>query len=71
MLALWKEKQNTLFHLKAVADSFSQNGGGSLVKSCWRKWKSVIQYRSAEVTMRNRVDLRIMDGALTKWRQQL
>ncbi|KAJ3521872.1 hypothetical protein NMY22_g12132 [Coprinellus aureogranulatus] len=67
----WKNRMNKILELNIVAEDFSQNGGSALVKSSWRQWRTVVQYRSAYATMRRRVDLRILDGALRSWRLQL
>ncbi|KAF5315974.1 hypothetical protein D9611_004637 [Ephemerocybe angulata] len=67
----WKAKRTKVVRMQAAAAEFYQNGRGALVTICWRNWKRAIQYRSAEATMRGRVDLRVLDAAMSTWRRQL
>lgn len=66
----WKNRVALNARLAVAADEFYEGGRGVMVNVCWRKWKKALEYRSAEATMRHRVDLRILDNTLTKWRQR-
>jgi hypothetical protein len=57
--------------LNVTAEEVYQNTGGTLVITCWSKWKRVVELRSAEAMMRERVGLRILDNAFTRWKNYL
>ena len=63
----WKHKMERIAQLHVTAEEIYQNTGGTLVATCWNKWKRVVELRSAEAMMRERVGLRILDKAFTQW----
>ncbi|KAI0374779.1 hypothetical protein BV20DRAFT_1010391 [Pilatotrama ljubarskyi] len=65
----WKGRLRKLDELDAAAEHFAYAREEHALERCWDLWRSATQLRLAEKSMRERVDLRIMAGAMDTWKR--
>ncbi|EAU88597.2 hypothetical protein CC1G_04303 [Coprinopsis cinerea okayama7 len=69
--AAWRSKWLRIGDSSARAEEFLYAQETRVVRTAWRQWRKATQFKILEATMRRRVELRIQDNALTRWRQSL
>lgn len=67
----WKARLKKLDEMEAAADHFVYVREDQTLDRYWETWRRAAELRRAEMTMRQRVDLRIVANAIDIWRQHL
>ncbi|KAI0831195.1 Sfi1 spindle body protein-domain-containing protein [Trametes gibbosa] len=65
----WKARAGKLDELDAAAEHFVYAKEERIVERCWDLWRRGAELRLAEKSLRDRVDLRIIAGALDIWQK--
>ncbi|OJT15746.1 hypothetical protein TRAPUB_4382 [Trametes pubescens] len=63
----WKSRVGRLDQLDAAAEHFVHAKEERAMERCWDIWRRTAELRTAERSLRERVDLRTMTGALAVW----
>lgn len=63
----WKSRVGRLDQLDAAAEHFVYAKEERAMERCWDIWRRTAELRIAERSLRERVDLRIMAGAMEVW----
>ncbi|TFK29877.1 hypothetical protein FA15DRAFT_185394 [Coprinopsis marcescibilis] len=64
----WKTKWLNIRASISRADVMLNETQHRILLGYWEQWKTTTQLRALEATMRNRVELRILDNTMTRWR---
>jgi protein SFI1 len=67
----WNRKLAEVDHLEAVADEYDHVCEKRGLVRFWNTWKKASELRTAEKVMVERVDLRIMNDAISVWKRQM